>query len=130
MKNILLLIVIAASLASCKKDNTGPTSGPSTYNAWFAEADGAHGEIAAWGSSSQHPSVVINYLPCSHEFGNIYNIQIGDTIMAFSTGATSCASTPQSATIGAVRSDGTRVTFKTDTSIVPASLRITYIVKE
>ena len=129
MKYILLILLIA-TLASCKKDNTIQV-GKSIYTTWYIAIDGTKG-IAYIGNSSRSDSVLITNGTCHMFSKNLYNVKTGDLIMASSDSQTCTPGYRQSTTIGAIRSDGSRIIFKTDTAPSTAStvVQVSYIVKE
>ena len=79
MKYILLLLLIA-SLAACKKDTTNALP-KSIYTTWFIEMDGAS-FTTYLGDASHYDSFVPCARTCSSFCGYLYNVQIGDSIMA------------------------------------------------
>lgn len=128
MKYIILLLIIA-SLAACKKDDTTPAS---KYRTWFMEMNGGLFFIYL-GDSSHYASFVSCGHTCSSFCGNLYNVKVGDSIVAW-TGDNRCGAPyyRQSATIGAIRNDGSRIIFQTDTAPSTAAtvVQVSYIVKE
>ena len=128
MKYIILVLLIA-SLAACKKDNTTPAS---KYRTWFMEMNGGSFFIYL-GDSSHYASFLSCGQTCSSFCGNLSNVKIGDSILA-QTSQNSCGAPyyRQSATIGAIRNDGSRIIFTTDTapSTIATIVNVYYIVKE